>query len=137
MENLFWVLLFCCLFVCLFVFASSSLWRLPTFLRSQPSSILRASSVVTSYISLTLAPDSTSLFHLQRTFMITLDPPGQPSILPPSQAQLTSNLNFICSLTSPLPCKLGSGALDVDIWVEEGPIILLTILCHRVILRIQ
>lgn len=57
-------------------------------LGSWPYSIFNVSNIVSSNITLTLTPDSPpSLFHLQKTFMLTLVPAGQSRILSLYQGQ--------------------------------------------------
>lgn len=100
---------------CFHFCAFSSFWRLPTFLSSWPYSVLKeSSSIVSSYISLTLTPNSSSPFT-QRTLVITLDPLGQYSILSNIQGQLTMNLNFIRSLLP--PCHANNILVVLGLWM--------------------
>lgn len=98
---------------CFHFCAFSSFWRLPTFFSSWPYSVLKESSIVSSDISLTLTPDSSSPF-IQRTLVITLDPLGQSSILSNIQGQLTINLNFISSLLP--PCHANNLLVVLGLW---------------------
>lgn len=56
------------------------------------------------FFSLLIVTSSASFFHLLRTLVITLDPPRYRIIFL-LKDQLMSNLNFICKLNAPLPCK--------------------------------